>query len=60
MPGKYVCSASFKGQVKAGAVKETVSGGRPLRKLFSKPQRAFFASHAQRASSSTTSPCSAR
>jgi hypothetical protein len=46
MPGKYVCSASFKGQVKAGAVKETVSGGRPLRKLFSKPQRAFFASHA--------------
>src|SRR5688572_29983998 len=39
MPGKYVCSASFKGQAKAGAVKETVSGGQPLRKLFSKPQR---------------------
>jgi hypothetical protein len=46
MPGKYVCSASFKGQAKAGAVKETVSGGQPLRKLFSKPQRAFFATHA--------------
>ena len=46
MPGKYVCSASFKGQAKAGAVKETVSGGQPLRKLFSKSQRAFFADHA--------------
>jgi hypothetical protein len=44
MPGKYVCSASFKGQAKA--VKETVSGGQPLRKLFSKPQQAFFADHA--------------
>ena len=31
---------------KAGGVKETVSGQRPLRKLFSKPQRAFFAEHA--------------
>ena len=46
MPGKYVCSASFKGQAKAGAVMETVSGGQPLRKLFSKTQRAFFADHA--------------
>jgi hypothetical protein len=46
MPGKYVCSASFKGQAKPGAVQETVSEGRPLRKLFSKPQRAFFAEHA--------------
>ena len=46
MPGKYVCSASFKGQAKAGAVMETVSGGQPLRKLFSKSQRAFFADHA--------------
>jgi hypothetical protein len=46
MPGSFVCSASFKGQGKAGGVKETVSGQRPLRKLFSKPQRAFFAEHA--------------
>jgi len=46
MPGKYVCSASFKGSVKAGSVQETVSGGQPLRKLFSKPQQAFFADHA--------------
>ena len=46
MPGKYVCSASFKGQANSGAVQETVSGGQPLRKLFSKPQRAFYADHA--------------
>jgi hypothetical protein len=46
MPGKYVCSASFKGQAKPGAVMEAVSGGQPLRKLFSKSQRAFFADHA--------------
>lgn len=46
MPGKYVCSASFKGQAKAGSVQATVSGGQPLRKLFSKAQRAFFADHA--------------
>ena len=30
----------------AGAVKECVGGARPLRKLFSKEQRAFFAEHA--------------
>jgi hypothetical protein len=46
MPGSYVCSASFKGEGKAGGVQETVAGDRPLRKLFSKPQRAFFADHA--------------
>jgi hypothetical protein len=46
MPGSFVCSASFKGQARTGGVKETVAGERPLRKLFSKPQRAFFADHA--------------
>ena len=46
MPGSYVCSASFKGQAKAGAVQEAVAGRQPLRKLFSKPQRSFFAEHA--------------
>ena len=59
MPGKYVCSASFKGQAKAGAVMETVSGGQPLRKLFSKPQRAFFADHAPEEPGSTICRCSA-
>ncbi len=46
MPGGYVCSGSFKGRIKAGGVQEVVAGRRPLRKLFSKPQRSFFAAHA--------------
>jgi hypothetical protein len=46
MPGSFVCSASFKGQARPGGVQETVAGERPVRKLFSKPQRAFFADHA--------------
>jgi hypothetical protein len=46
MPGKYVCSGSFKGRAKSGGVREVMAGGQPLRKLFSKPQRAFFAEHA--------------
>jgi hypothetical protein len=46
MPGGFVCSGSFKGEVKAGRVKETVAGDRPLHKLFSKEQRAFWEEHA--------------
>jgi hypothetical protein len=46
MPGGYVCSASMKGAIKSGAVKEAVAGDRPLRKLFSKEQREFFGEHA--------------
>jgi hypothetical protein len=46
MPGGYVCSASYRGTVVAADVKSTVAAGLPLRKLFSKGQRAFFASHA--------------
>jgi hypothetical protein len=46
MPGSYVCSASMKGKVPNEDVVEAVRGGRPLRKLFSKEQRAFFAAHA--------------
>jgi hypothetical protein len=45
MPGSFVCSGSFKGRAK-GAVSEAAAGRQPLRKLFSKPQRAFFAAHA--------------
>jgi hypothetical protein len=45
MPGGYVCSASMKGAVKREGVKEAVAGGQPLRKLFSKEQRAFYAAH---------------
>jgi hypothetical protein len=46
MPGAYVCSASLKGKLPPTAVREAVSGARPLRKLFSKEQRDFFAAHA--------------
>jgi hypothetical protein len=42
MPGGYVCSASMKSTAHA-EVRETLLEGRPLRKLFSKEQRAFFA-----------------
>jgi hypothetical protein len=44
--GSYVVSASLKGSRRAGMVREAVTGGRPLEKLFTKEQRAFFADHA--------------
>jgi hypothetical protein len=46
MPGGYVCSGSFKGELKAGHVKQAVAGERPLRELFSNEQRAYWAEHA--------------
>ena len=46
MPGGYVCSASLKGTPGAGGVKAVAAGDRPIRKLFSKEQQAFFATHA--------------
>ena len=45
LPGGYVCSASLKGAPPSD-VRETLLSGKPKRKLFSKPQRAFFAEHA--------------
>ena len=45
LPGGYVCSASLKGTPPT-SVRETVSSDKPLRKLFSKAQREFFAEHA--------------
>ena len=45
MPGGYVCSASMKAKPKED-VRGTIYGGEPLRKLFSKPQRAFYADNA--------------
>ncbi|MGZ8795676.1 MAG: adenylate cyclase [Gaiellaceae bacterium] len=45
-PAGFVCSASFKGAPTAGSVRETVISGRPLRKLFTKAQRAFYEEHA--------------
>jgi hypothetical protein len=46
MPGGYVCSGSYKGTLKAGRVKEAMVGERPVHKLFSKEQRAFYEAHA--------------
>jgi hypothetical protein len=46
MPGGYVCSGSLKHVLGAGEVKEAVAGRRALRKLFSKEQQRFFATHA--------------
>ena len=46
MPGGYVCSASMKGQVANADVRDAILGRRPVKKLFSKEQRAFLAAHA--------------
>lgn len=46
MPGGYVCSATMKASLEDNDVRKVVHGKRPLRKLFSKEQRAFFAAHA--------------
>ncbi len=46
MPGGFVCSGSMKRTLPRPDVKEAVEGRLPLRKLFSKEQRAFFAEHA--------------
>jgi hypothetical protein len=45
MPGGFVCSASMKSTALAD-VRETVARARPLRKVFSKEQQAFFADYA--------------
>jgi hypothetical protein len=46
MPGGYVCSASMKGTPGTDGVKAVAAGDRRIRKLFSKEQRAFYATHA--------------
>jgi hypothetical protein len=46
MPDGFVCSGSMKGAVDAADVREAVHGERPVRKLFSKDQRAFYGEHA--------------
>ncbi len=45
MPGGFVCSGSLKSAETSG-VWEVLRGERPIRKLFTKPQRALFAEHA--------------
>ncbi len=46
MPGGFVCSGTLKHVHKKPVVRETMLGGGPQRKLFSKAQRALFAEHA--------------
>ena len=46
MPGGYVCSASMKRRFGKVDVKDAVRGDVPIRKLFSKQQRAFYEDHA--------------
>ena len=47
MPGgSYVCSAALKSPGGIDDAREVAQGARPIRKLFSKQQRAFFAEHA--------------
>jgi len=46
MPGGYVCSASLKARPAPAEVWSVLRRGEPLRKLFTKEQRAFFAAHA--------------
>jgi hypothetical protein len=46
VPGGFVCSASLKGRPETGLVREAGGGDAPLKKLFSKEQRAFYKEHA--------------
>jgi hypothetical protein len=45
MPGGFVCSGSFKGRTTALEIRDALAGKFPVRKLFSKGQRKFFADH---------------
>ena len=46
MPGGYVCSASMKARLGVDDVRRALKGERPIRKLFTKEQRQFYAAHA--------------
>jgi hypothetical protein len=46
MPGGYVCSASMKGKARNDEIRAAINGERPVRKIFSKEQRSFYAAHA--------------
>jgi hypothetical protein len=46
MPGGFVCSGSMKRALKTPGVRDAVFGNRPVRKLFSKEQRALYTAHA--------------
>jgi hypothetical protein len=46
LPGGFVCSGTLKRALGTKDVRRTVLGERPVRKLFSKEQRALYAEHA--------------
>ncbi len=46
MPGGFVCSGSMKRALKTPDVRDAVFGNRPIRKLYSKEQRALYTAHA--------------
>jgi hypothetical protein len=46
LPGGFVCSGSMKAPVDDVKVKAAIAGELPIRKLFTKAQRAFYATHA--------------
>jgi hypothetical protein len=46
MPGGFVCSGSLKARSKRSRVRDVLAGERPVHKLFTKEQRAFFADQA--------------
>ena len=45
MPGGFVCSASFKAKLGETDVRAAALGQKPVHKLFTKGQRAFFTEH---------------
>jgi hypothetical protein len=46
MPGGYVCSGSMKEKLDVGDVKGAIAGDRPVRRLYSKEQRALYREYA--------------
>lgn len=46
MPGGHVCSGSYKGVPRKASVHDVAAGSAPVRKLFSREQRAFYEAHA--------------
>jgi hypothetical protein len=46
MPGGFVCSGTMKRVMTTDRVRESILDERPIRKLFTKEQRAFYAAHA--------------
>jgi hypothetical protein len=46
MPGGFVCSGSMKRALKTPQVRDAVFGKQPVRKLYSKEQRALYTAHA--------------